>query len=103
MGEIIKNTKKLRSRSFTEQERLKNKKKKKNDLRILLYPIKDEENEQNFIDKIFYKKIATKCFRKIKVMKIDIKKGLRLISKHKLIEVINDIEALRSGNYIAIE
>ena len=36
-------------------------------------------------------------------MKIDIKKGITMISKKKLIEVVKDIEAIRSGNYIALQ
>ena len=70
---------------------------------MLLSPIKEEYSEINFIDKIEYKNIASKCNKKLKGMKMERQKGMRFISKQKLIEVVKDIEAIRSGNYIAIE
>ena len=36
-------------------------------------------------------------------MRINPKKGYRMISKKKLIEVVKDIEAIRTDNYILVD
>ena len=69
----------------------------------MLFPIKDEEHKEVFIDKEMYKNVFRKCNQNLKEMKINPKKGYRMISKKKLIEVVKDIEAIRTGNYILVD
>ena len=73
--------------------------KQKKKIRILC-PIKDEESNDKFINKEVYKRTFKKCHGTLKEMRIDQRKGLKLISTLKLHEVIKDIHAIRAGNYI---
>ena len=41
----------------------------------ILCPIKDEEVNQNFIDKEVYKNTYKKCYQNLNVMRLDSKKG----------------------------
>ena len=65
----------------------------------ILFPIKDEETNQIFIDKEVYKQTYKKCHQNLNEMRIDSKKGKMMLSKYKLGEVIKDIHAIRTGNY----
>ena len=69
----------------------------------ILCPIKDEEVNQNFIDKEVYKNTYKKCYQNLNVMRLNSKKGNKMLSKHKLGEVVKDIRAIRTGNFILRE
>ena len=69
----------------------------------ILHPIKDEEVNQNFIDKEVYKNTYKKCYQNLNVMRLDSKKGKYMLSKCKLGEVVKDIHAIRTGNFILRE
>ena len=66
-------------------------------------PIRDEYDKQIFIDKEVYKMTYKKCYQNLNEMRIDSKKGKKMLSKYKLWEVVKDIRAIRSGNFILRE
>ena len=54
----------------------------------ILYPVKDEDSNEQFFDKKVYKQTFKKCHESLKEMRIDQKKGSKLISSGKLFEVV---------------
>jgi hypothetical protein len=54
------------------------------------------------VDKEAYLKIIRECHSALKHMKIGVKNSQKFISPYKLKEIIEDIEAIKSGNFIII-
>ena len=67
----------------------------------ILFPIQEENHFKVSVDKESYKDIFKQCHSDIKEMKFGVK-NKRLIALPKLKELILDIEALKTGNYIVV-
>ena len=68
----------------------------------ILFPIQEENHLKVSIDKESYKNIFKKVHSDIKEMKIGVN-SRGIIALPKLKELIEDIEALKTGNYILVE
>ncbi len=85
---------------------MKNEKKKssrstKREVKIL-FIIQEENHFKASVDKESYKNIFKQCHLDIKEMKFGVK-NQKLIALPKLKELILDIEALKTGNYIVVD
>ena len=85
---------------------MKNEKKKssrstKREVKIL-FIVQEENHFKVSVDKESYKNIFKQCHSDIKEMKFGVK-NQKLIALPKLKELILDIEALKTGNYIVVD
>ena len=69
----------------------------------ILFPIQEEDQSQSTVDKEAYKNICKQCHSDLKEMKIGVSSGRGFIALPKLNELIEDIEALKTGNFIVID
>ena len=65
----------------------------------VLFPVQEEDHSVISIDKEVYKNIFKHCHTNLKEMRIGVKKQ-GFIALNKLKEVIADIIAIKTGNYI---
>ena len=68
-----------------------------------MFPIQEEDQSQSSVDKEAYKNICKQCHSDLKEMKIGVSSGRGFIALPKLNELIEDIEALKTGNFIVID
>ena len=70
----------------------------------MLYPVGDENSKDDYINRRTYRNTFTKAHKAMQEMSMDnkIHKGSKYMSRRKLLEVVDDIKAYRSGRYIAI-
>ena len=68
----------------------------------ILFPIQEENHFEVSVDKESYKDIFKQCHLDIKEMKFGVK-NQKLKALPKLKELILDIEALKTGNYIVVD
>ena len=69
----------------------------------ILFPIQEEEQSESSVDKEAYKNICKQCHSDLKEMKIGVSSGRGFIALPKLNELIEDIEALKTGNFIVVD
>ena len=69
----------------------------------ILFPIQEEDQNKSSVDKEAYKNICKQCHSNLKEMKIGVSSGRGFIALSKLNELIEDIEALKTGNFIVID
>ena len=68
-----------------------------------MFPIQEEEQSHSSVDKEAYKNICKQCHSDLKEMKIGVSSGRGFIALPKLNELIEDIEALKTGNFIVVD
>ncbi len=68
----------------------------------ILFPVQEENHLNISVDKESYKNIFKKCHSDIKMMKIGLN-SRGYIALHKLKELIEDIEAIKTGKFILVE
>jgi hypothetical protein len=69
----------------------------------ILFPIQEEDQSSSSVDKEAYKNICKQCHSDLKEMKIGVSSGRGFIALPKLNELIEDIEALKTGNFIVVD
>ena len=69
----------------------------------VLFPVQEEDLSVSSVDKESYKKIFKQCHSDLKTMKIGVNSGRGFIALPKLKDLIEDIEAIKTGNYIAVD
>ena len=69
----------------------------------ILFPIQEEDQSSSSVDKEAYKNICKQCHSDLKEMKIGVSSGRGFIALSKLNELIEDIEALKTGNFIVVD
>ena len=68
-----------------------------------MYPIYEDIHLRNSIDREAYINTFKKCRSDLKEMRIGVDSCRGFIALRKLKEVIKDIEAIKSGNFILVE
>ena len=68
-----------------------------------MYPIYEDIHVRNSIDREAYIKTFKKCHSDLKEMRIGVDSSRGFIALRKLKEVIKDIEAIKSGNFILVD